>query len=149
MRTFHKLGPYDGRRFASSSRDYMLSEIEDPQAILVRLAPLLASQDPEDRRDAERLVYLLGRAVYCPNGVWVCKSRYAIVPSTGKRWSDSEIIWSAHLTKSNAQAWFKFWVQHFRREGRTDYEWLPVVQQDRVPLCELVHPDAEVGKGVG
>lgn len=147
MKPIHKLSEHDGRQFSNTHRGWLPSELADPIGLCKKLIPLLESQDPEDRREADRVAYLLNRAICCPDGVWVCKCVYAIDPHTGKRWSNSEIVWTAHLTKENAEAWHAFWTAHWK-DKRGDYEMLPVVQQDRVQIHTLVHPDAKVGTGV-
>jgi hypothetical protein len=144
MKPLHKLDKYDDGRFSPTPRSYYASELDEgPVSLCAKLIPLFASQDPEDRREAHRLVYLLKQMVYCPDGVWVVKSRYAKDPRTGKRWAEHEVIWSAHLTEAEALRWHRCWCDYWRAK-RADYEMLPVCQQDKVELHYLRHPDAEV-----
>lgn len=149
MKPIHKLDKrYDGGRFAPSHNGWFEGELDEPSTnMCVRLAALMASQDPEDRREAQRVVYLLGRKIYCPDGIWVVKSKY-LPDKNGKRWSDREVIWSAHLTKKEAEAWHRFWSDHWSKKERNDYGILPVQQQNNVPLHYLRHPDAAAGCGV-
>lgn len=141
----HPRSRYDGRQFAPSDNSFTDEEVSDPLAILAKLAPVVLSPDPEDRREAQRLAYLLTRAIYCPDGVWVVETAYA-ANAQGKRWSDRIVIWTAHLTKEEAERWHAFWTEHWAKK-RNGYEMLPIRQADRVPLMYLVHPDAPVGEG--
>lgn len=138
MRPIHKLGEYDGRRFLNRDNSYYESELADPLGMIAKLPALFTSQDPEDRRDAARLIYLLERCVYCPDGVWVCESVYK------DRAGDEPFTWSAHLTKEEAERWHKFWTSHWKGR-RDDYLMLPVRQANNVRLGTLTHPDAKVG----
>jgi hypothetical protein len=148
MRPIHRLSEYDGGRFYRSPAGYSESDLEqDPALLAGKIGVLMKSPDPEDRAEAGRLIYLLDRMLFCPDGVWVCKSEY-LPDAQGKRWSDRHVVWSAHLTKEQAEEWHKFWVEHWKKKGRHDYGFFPVHQENRVPLFRLIHPDARVGEGV-
>lgn len=142
MREIHKLSEHDNGRFSNVKNGYNSKEIKNPQELALKLPKLLISQDAEDRRDAERIIYLLSCTVYCPDGVWVCESEY-LPEANGKRWSDQKIIWSAHLTKKEAEKWHSFWVSHWA-EKRNHYGMLPVRQANKVKLSSLRHPEAKI-----
>lgn len=144
MRKRHKLSQYDGGRFFVKQRSYTDDDL-NLEDILSKLPALILSRDPEDRCDAGNLIFLLERCVWCPDGVWVVSTRYK-KDKSGRRFSDERIIWSAHLTKAEAERWHKAFAARWKVE-RHDYQILPVAQADRVPLYLLRHPAAKVNAG--
>jgi len=146
MRKLHKYNEkYDSGRFAPGRQPgYEVAELQ-PMTILRRLGPLLRSQDPENRRDAQNLVRLLQHCVWCPDGVWIVESVYNNTPPTAPL--NEPFIWSAHLTQKNGKAWHTWWTKHWSMR-RVDYKVLPLRRASHVPLHLLRHPDAPVGAGV-
>lgn len=140
-RPIHKLIGYDEGRFVVNRNGYTADEIADPIGLAQKLIPLLRSQDPEDRRDAARIIYLLRQGLCCPDGVWVVQTEY-IPGKDGVRWSDRHITWSAHLTEAEADRWHAVWTERWAAT-RNDYGMVPVHQEDGVPLHYLKHPDAD------
>ena len=143
MRPIHELSKYDGGRFSTTHMSYSQHDVDNPVALAEQLIPLLQSQDPEDRRDADRIIFLLGRALTCPDGVWVCQTEY-LPDASGRRFSDTIVTWSAHLTKEQAEAWHAYWTARWSA-SRSDYGMISVHQEDNVPLHMLRHPDAIPG----